>query len=485
MHSSSTVRPESASPSCGTVGVPTVYWQYNTAYPSGGGSTDGSYINTSPVLSGNGAQLAFIQTTGSVASLVIIKWASNASLVQLNTATNNVTPASYPTCGAPCITRITLNGSGNDTISAPFYDYGTDIIYVGDASGKLHQFTHVFNGTGSGGSYPGEVLSGGWPVTVSSGNALTSPVYDPVSGLVFVANKGTAGYLYSVNSAGTTIRSYQLAISPGISEGPVVDSTAEEVYVYVPVDTNTSTSLSCDNSSGCNGVYQLPATFTATTSWNESVMGQETTTEPVFAGAFDNQYYNSETSNPTKPTGNLYVCGTFGGGVNEPKLMDATIASGVFTPEATTTAKTSSDSHGTVYFATNVAKPMTNAPAACSAVTENFDGTNDWIFMSVTNNGNLTATTTATCSGACIYSWNTTNTLTFEGTGTTITQPTQGLAATGGTGGIIIDNASSQAGASQIYFGTLGAQTCAGNGLGPGTGSTGGCAVQASQNGLD
>jgi hypothetical protein len=56
------------------------------------------------------------------------------------------------------------------------------------------------------------------------------------------------------------------------------------------------------------------------------------------------------------------------------------------------------------------------------------------------------------------------------------------LTAAGGTSGIVIDNTSSTTGASQIYFGTLGSQPCAGNG---GTGSpgqgTGGCAVQASQ----
>jgi hypothetical protein len=57
---------------------------------------------------------------------------------------------------------------------------------------------------------------------------------------------------------------------------------------------------------------------------------------------------------------------------------------------------------------------------------------------------------------------------------------TAALPATGGTSGIIIDNivgAGTQPGASQIYFSTLGSQTC-------GTSGTGGCAVQASQSAL-
>jgi hypothetical protein len=56
---------------------------------------------------------------------------------------------------------------------------------------------------------------------------------------------------------------------------------------------------------------------------------------------------------------------------------------------------------------------------------------------------------------------------------------TASLAAAGGTGGIIIDNVvGTPAGASQIYFSTQGNQLC-------GSGGTGGCAVQASQSGLN
>jgi hypothetical protein len=59
------------------------------------------------------------------------------------------------------------------------------------------------------------------------------------------------------------------------------------------------------------------------------------------------------------------------------------------------------------------------------------------------------------------------------------------LTANGGTSGIIIDNTTNTTGASQVYFGLLGSQPCAGN---AGTGSpgqgTGGCAVQASQSAL-
>ncbi len=120
----------------GGAAVPTVYWAYNTSFPQGSTTNDGSSVKTSPVLSLLGDQVAFIQVNSiGVANLVILKWSSNSSVVALNTATNNVTPANYHACSAPCMTQITLNKSPNDTWSAPFYDYDNDVIYVGDDRG--------------------------------------------------------------------------------------------------------------------------------------------------------------------------------------------------------------------------------------------------------------------------------------------------------------------------------------------------------------
>jgi len=87
-------------------------------------------------------------------------------------------------------------------------------------------------------------------------------------------------------------------------------------------------------------------------------------------------------------------------------------------------------------------------------------------------------------SGGVVPTWNTTiggatgpdGALTWINAGPL---PSAALAATKGTSGFIIDNvvgSGTQAGASQVYFSTLGNQVC--------TGGTGGCAVQASQSGL-
>jgi hypothetical protein len=449
---------------------PSVFWQYNTAYPQGSTTGDGSAIPLSVVLSGTGAQLAFVQNNSSnVASLVLLKWQSSSTLVQMDTGTNNVTPGNYLACTAPCMTRLTFSGSTDDTNSPPFYDYAADTMYVGDNSGKLHKFNPVFSGT------PTEVTAT-WPITVS-GNVLTGPVYDFGTGHIFVADSG--GFLYSYTTAGAAVmKSSQLTAtgSKGIVDGPMVDSSAEFVYVFVGDDENTSTTAYCQKATGCNGVFQFAAadstigtgvcTPSSATAWSgtncgkESVFGVGIASTVIHAGSFDHIYYAG-----TGTTGNLWTCASNGNsGTSEPKLMQNAMSAFVPTGDVIGTA-------------TNTINPLTSAAATCSPVTEIFGSggtTDDYIFLSVSANGNVADG--GTCTGACLYNF----LVSTNGTTTTVpTAATAGLATTGGSSGIIMDNISTTTGASQIYFSSLSNETCAGNGT---TGNgTGGCAVQASQ----
>jgi hypothetical protein len=448
---------------------PSVFWQYNTAYPQGSTTGDGSAIPLSVVLYVNGTQLAFVQNKSSnVASLVLLKWQSSSSLVQMDTGTNNVTPANYLTCAAPCMTRLTFSGSTKDTNSPPFYDYKADTMYIGDNSGKLHKFNPVFLGT------PTEVTTT-WPITVSS-NVLTGPVYDSGTGHIFVADSG--GFLYSYTTAGAAVmKSSQLAAtgSKGIVDGPMVDSSTEFVYVFVGDDesTNTTGTYNCNNATGCNGVFQFAAanstigtgvcTPTSATAWSgtncgkESVFGVGAIGTVIYDGSFDQIYFAG-----TGTTGNLWTCAATG--TPAPKLMQNPMSAFVTAGDL-------------VSKATNVINPLTSAAATCSPVTEIFGSggtTDDYIFLSVTANGNVADG--GTCTGACLYNFR----VSTNGTSTTVpTAATAGLATTGGSSGIIMDNISTTTGASQIYFSSLSNETCAGNGT---TGSgTGGCAVQAQQ----
>ncbi len=123
----------------------------------------------------------------------------------------------------------------DDTTSSVFPDYTNDTIWVGGASGWLHKITGVFRGT------PAEVNSGGFPAHMTAGSALSSPVYDPTSGFVFVGDY--SGFLNKVSATGVITRSAQVDHGTGLVAGPIVDSTAGKVYVF----------SSDDNSTACTG----------------------------------------------------------------------------------------------------------------------------------------------------------------------------------------------------------------------------------------
>ncbi len=92
----------------------------------------------------------------------------------------------------------------------------------------------------------------------------------------------------------------------------------------------------------------------------------------------------------------------------------------------------------------------------------------DWVYLSVNSGGTNTG-----CAGACLYNYSVTTTV-------SPTNSTTGIATTGGASGVIVDNALTGTGESQIYYSSQGNEACAGNGTtGDSTGAT--CAVQTSQ----
>src|SRR5665213_2817322 len=138
-----------------------------------------STVTTSPALSFDGTQVAFVQNAGTSVNLVILRWKANDG-----------TPLapSVPTTGActaltaPCMQIVPFSTVNTDPAladnkSSPFYDYAQDALYVGDSSGFLHKFTGVFLGT------PTEVVSASpsavavWPVNLTGGyGLLNSPI---------------------------------------------------------------------------------------------------------------------------------------------------------------------------------------------------------------------------------------------------------------------------------------------------------------------
>jgi hypothetical protein len=428
--------------------VPTVYWSYYT----GTGTAA-----TSPVLSGDGTKVAFIETgnpSGS-STLRILKWKAsegtdrNAPVAPDVLITNTTAGASgnkaWNTTNCPatnsCLISVGFQSHGHtDTISAPYYDYTSDTLWVGDSGGYLHEFTGVFLGT------PGEVTTG-WPVNRSScGGALTSPVYDGAHTTIFVGD--FCGDLDRITTAGGVTSSGNVGFgSPDIDEAPLVDPAAGKVYLFVSSDTN-----------GYSGVFQFAYNFASGNGGTEATVGNgNDSSTPIYAGTFDNQYFTS--SNSASPTGHLRVCGDSGA---NPELYPVPINSGTMTTGAITAATSVSGSTTTC---SPVTEFCTNSGAACTSSA----GT-DYLFVSPQTEPSTPTVTGCTGSVGCV--------ITYTASGTTTTLKGAG-GFTGGASGMIVDTQNTTTGgALEIYFGTLGhTGTCAGvSGTGNGTG---GCAIQA------
>jgi len=352
--------------------LPAVYWAYNT----------GGQILTSPVLSLDGTQLAFAQSNGGIASLVLLKWASSTTeTVASPGAPTTVAGSSYATCAAPCMTTIILHGGGvenDDITSSVYYDYGSDTAWVGDSRNWLHRFSPVFSGTPTEVGVP-------WPVQLqpSGATALTSPVYDSGSGNVFVGDAG--GFFYGVRAAtGAVTQSLQLDHGTGLVSGPLVDSTAGLAYVFSSNDGSTACA-----GGPCAAVYRFAAGFAANTAGTEVAVGASSATpNSLYEGELDSAYENS-----INAAGNLYVCGNTGG---EPTLYQVHITPGGVLGSATAGPVLSDFALNGVVMRKQTRRThipaATSAATGCSPVTDFLNpnatgGATEFIFASAQTDG--------------------------------------------------------------------------------------------------
>ena len=235
------------SPFC-AVANPTVYWSYNTNFDHAGTATNGT-VETSPVISLDGAKVAFVETRTAAnggAILHLLLWhaldggaINTAAAPTIATAwTADGLAGHCPVAGA-CMVSIVLNGAQADTASSPFYDYARDAIYVGDDNGVLHKIINAF---GVAGATPSEMTTGNWPMIVDTGRILTSPTLDPVSGNIFTGDSGgRLSYIRETFSTTGTCASGSVPclgstnITPAvhvIADAPIVDSNTEKVFVF-------------------------------------------------------------------------------------------------------------------------------------------------------------------------------------------------------------------------------------------------------------
>jgi hypothetical protein len=412
-------------PGC-TAPVPSAYWAYNT----------GGMATTSPVPSLDGTQVVFVQVSGTTASLVLLKWSANSGTPTVPVTPTAATLATYRSCTAPCMVTLAFSGNHNDTFSAPFYDFSGDTAYVGDDSGNLHKFTGLFAGT------PAEAGSP-WPVILGA-SQLSSPVYDSVTGNVIVGD--FAGVLHSVTASTGTVHGTANTGGDAIADAPLVDSSAGTLYAFV---TTIGTH---------NAVYELSTNFTSNAGAAVQQVGTGGAGYYLYAGTFDNVYYSSAT-----PTGNLYVVGNTGAAAAN--LYKILITNSVMGAPAAVVSGLSGGGGPRRPWPSPLNEFCNNGLSACTTNGTLTTAGTDYIFFSVYR-GTVAGCTNSAGNG-CVLSYNVSNpaAVALSGSGLNVTTP--GGNGCWPTGGIVIDNSSTLAGASQIYFIGLG-----GNAAGGSTGTT-------------
>jgi hypothetical protein len=452
-----------ASSLCG-VATPSVYWSYNTNFNAAGTATTGT-IATSPILSVDGAKVAFIENNGGAGAVLhILKWNAGDGGA-IGTAANPTTVTTWsscPTTGA-CMISLTFANTAADTGSSPFYDYTRDALYAGDNGGVLHKFVNVF---GNAGATPSEVTTGGWPFIIDSTFALNSPVLDSVSGNIFVDDlNGTLSY---VRETFSTVGACKTGTIPCIGsttvvpsqihsliDPPIVDSSTQKVFVFYA------------NFDGTN--MAVVQSDTALSARNPALAGSKLNQRHMHVGAFDNTYLTG-----TGNTGRLYLCGASATG--EPTLMRVAFNNTVATfPNKTGTMNTTVDATPTLEVVSSLntvdCGPLTeffnaNAPAASQ----------DQLFFGVA--GDSVSAICVTGAVGCVMSVNITSTPATLAIGSSIPEIL-------GASGIIVDNnanTTTSPQASSLYFSNQGNST-AGVTCGGTTGV--GCAIKVTQAGLN
>jgi hypothetical protein len=458
---------------------PNTYWAYNAMENLDGTTT------TSVTLSfdATASTVIFVESAPSEGSVLhILRWKANDGSIGTPTVPAVITdPMTWEAGCTSCQWEINFttdpNGAANgggpyaapDSNSAPYYDIDNDILYVGDDNGYIHKFINVLNGA-SIPAVPTEA-AGNWPILMdtTANPAQTGPIYDSISSRVFAGNingalkyinlDGTSGDLCHDGSTNYPCLSNNSLQTGGylLPDPPIVDGTYGQVFVFQG-----------QSAGGIAGAFQSPS--------NTCVCGTPTVPGPnvVFAsfgglggaplhsGDFDNNYYSTG-------TGYIYTCAV-DATTDVVALRRIALATGIMS--------------GT---ADPLSFPITAGNYnECSPSTEVYNPTGgtlgapiDLLFFSVQTEGIPCETDlNAEPAGGCLMSFDLTA---ADSTPTLFPTLSASLPESGGTSGIVVDNVSTEGQASSIYFTPLGAtgdvltDTCA----------TTGCAVKATQNGLN
>jgi len=408
---------------------PRVNWAYN------GTTVAGGLVRTSPVISLNGTKIAYVESLANRTIFHILTWVAG----QGTSATNAVNPTANGACTAAtsCLKSLTLSTTATDTFSSPWVDYATDKAFVGSDDGKIYRISCVFNCALN--SNPTIDWTFTLPVA-GTGGALpqpNGPVYNSPYGYLIVGDQLGEVWTIKANTGTPTLVAGPVMVGgggctvtnpPGRTGTPAPCTPALGGYgipdsVILDARGNSKKILAFSGNDGTVGsaavVAQLDQTLTNLIRVHVGLGGIN-----IHTGALDNNYWGTSPA-----TGRLFTCGTgpadttpyhyWIGFTNYPKMNSTPVGS---------------------------LQRLNAANVQCVPYTEFFNpninlggvaGHHDLLMSGLVDATNGYIITNDISTGVITAGLNSVN-------------------YPGGISGIIIDNSSTQAQASSLYFSTLG-----------------------------
>jgi hypothetical protein len=393
-------------PGGGAGAGPQVLFAYKITTQTGG------HIITSPTLSLDGTKIGFVESVPAGGGTPQAYF----HVVTTNQGGTLSSPISLPTL---IETTIPLSATASDLHSSPWIDYDSDTVYVGTDDGVMHKITGVFTT-----SLPVETIDTFWPKLVGASLKFSPPVLDEVRGLLmFGASNGDLYQIDTVAEALNTVAGVGSGLSLGIVAAPIVD-----------VANGTTFAVTADAGFGA-AIYEFHTSTLAPLSQGnlgKGASGSPGTALNLYEPAFSHDYFTDPS------TGVLSLCGT--------GPSDTTPWQYVFSFNGINMRETP-------VFKEQLLPTFTSAATRCSGWTEfynpNVAGGTDYFFFGLTQD--CTSNTGTSLSGCVAEVTNLTNTSTGD------TPVTSNI--NGGSSGIVIDNYSTAAQASSIYFGAVKQQT--------------------------
>jgi len=300
-------------PFCAGHATATVTWAYN-------GSTAGGKVLTSPTISLDGTKIAYVESAAGSSVfhvLTVLAGQGTVAASKAPTVPNSCTVSNTGVPTSSCLKSVTYSSTATTTLADPWVDYQTDKAFVGSDDGKIYRISCVFNCALN--AQPTVDWTYTLPVAGTGGASATpnGPIYDYPSSRLFVGDQ--LGELWVINGGGS---------SPTLYAGPLMIGGGGCTTAHPPGRTGTGAdctgagvantwgipdSVLMDASgggqkiyafSGNNGTNAVVAQLSMSLSQLVTVaVGQGGVN--IYSGTFDNEYWG-----PNPNTGEMFMCGT-------------------------------------------------------------------------------------------------------------------------------------------------------------------------------